>query len=84
METRKVSEEDLVALRLLKQTYDSLLSNVGTLERQKRGIEAQIAESHGQVDAFERQMNIEFNRLSGKYGLPKTARFNLDTGEIEE
>jgi hypothetical protein len=78
-----IEPSDLEELRLTQGTHNELLLKLGQAERQLKAAQDQRDTLHGQIDQFERQLQMTFARVQKKYSLPQSARVNLETGAVE-
>ena len=78
-EVKKLTAEELDAIKAIKLEYNNLAVSLGELELQKANIEKDkqvLLSQHSQL--IEKESNLA-NQLSEKYG---NGTINLDTGEI--
>ena len=78
-EVKKLTAEELDAIKAIKLEYNNLAVSLGELELQKANIEKDkqvLLPQHSQL--IEKESNLA-NQLSEKYG---NGTINLDTGEI--
>lgn len=78
---KKLTTEELEAVKSIKQEYSNLAVSLGELELQKANIEKDkqvLLNQHFQL--IEKEANLA-NQLSEKYG---NGSINLDTGEITQ
>lgn len=80
-EPKKVSEEDLVALRNLQSTWEVLTKRFGELHYEKKMVEIEMTQIDNAFDELETQRSQIVGRLQD--GLGK-GTVNLQTGEFIE
>ena len=78
-----ISRDDLAELRVLQRTQAELNAVAVNVERQLNALNAQRSDIHKKLDMFDPQIISAMQRMQRKYGLPDTARINLETGAVE-